>query len=68
MALKPITKQEADKLNEALRTLHNFCASRFACEGCPFRKEGISIYVSPCKFGPFHPELWDDLEIKEEVQ
>lgn len=65
MAQKPVTEKEAAKLNEAIKTLHNFCASRFACEGCPFRKEGIALYGTPCKFGSTYPELWDGLEIKE---
>lgn len=38
MAKKPVTEQEAAKLNEAIKTLHNFCASRSACKDCPFRK------------------------------
>lgn len=66
MAQKPITKQEADKLNEALRTLHDFCESRFACEGCPFRKKGTVVYGPPCKFGSNHPVLWDHMKIKED--
>lgn len=43
MAKKPITEQEAAKLNEAIKTLHNFCASRSACKDCPFRKKLLSL-------------------------
>ena len=65
MAKKHITQKEAAKLNEAIKTLHNFCASHFACKECPFRKEPLAPYGIVCKFGSFYPELWDDLEIKE---
>lgn len=66
MAKKPVTEQEAAKLNEAIKTLHNFCASRSSCKDCPFRKEAFEVYGVACKFGSFYPELWDGLEIKEE--
>ena len=66
MAKKPVTEQETAKLNEAIKTLHNFCASRSACKDCPFRKEALEPYGVVCKFGSFYPELWDSLEIKEE--
>ena len=66
MAKKPVTEQEAAKLNEAIKTLHNFCASRSSCKDCPFRKEAFVPYGVVCKFGSFYPELWDELEIKEE--
>lgn len=65
MAQKQVTEAEAAKLNEAIKTLHNFCTSQSACKDCPFKKEGISIYGTPCKFGSFYPELWDRVEIKE---
>ena len=66
MAKKPVTEQEAAKLHEAIKTLHNFCASRSACKDCPFGKEALEPYGVVCKFGSFYPELWDSLEIKEE--
>ena len=66
MAPKPVTGSEAAKLNEAVKTLHNFCASRNSCKDCPFKKEALAIYGTTCKFGSFYPELWDELEIKEE--
>lgn len=65
MAQKPVTKKEIAELNKAVRALRNFCLSRYACAGCPFKKDGISLYGVPCKFGSFYPELWDDVEVKE---
>lgn len=67
MAQKQVTESEAAKLNEAIKTLHNFCTSHSACKNCPFRKEALEPYGVACKFGSFYPELWDGLEIKEEV-
>ena len=59
-----ITDAEATKLNEALCTLHEYCAKGL-CLGCPFEKDIQSPYDTSCKFGSFYPELWDDLEIKK---
>lgn len=59
------TAAEAAKLNEALQTLHNYCA-KGQCLGCPFKRDIQSPYDTSCKFGSFYPELWDGLEIKEE--
>lgn len=61
---KPTPEQVA-AVNDALRVLHDYCASG-VCNGCPFKREGFSPYGTPCKFGSFYPELWDGLEIKEE--
>lgn len=65
MAQKQVTKSEAAKLNEAIKTLHNFCTSHSACKNCPFRKEALEPYGVACKFGSFYPELWDRVEIEE---
>ena len=59
------TAAEAAKLNEALQTLHNYCA-KGVCNGCPFKREKQPVYGTSCKFGSFYPELWDGLEIKED--
>ena len=66
MAKKSVTEQEAAKLNESIKTLHNFCAAHSSCRDCSFRKEALEPYGIACKFGSFYPELWDSLEIKEE--
>ena len=66
MDKKPITRSEASKLNASIETLRNFCNSNSSCKGCPFRKEDSVIY-GVCKFGSFYPELWDGLEIKDDV-
>lgn len=58
---------EEVKLNEAVRTIRSFCKARSSCDDCPFRKEGTVGYGNNCKFGSFHPEFWDGLEIKEDV-
>lgn len=67
MGQKYISKDEASKLNTAIETLRNFCDSHSFCRGCPFRKEVTVVYGSICKFGSFYPELWDGLEIKDDV-
>lgn len=62
---KPITRSEASKLNKAVETLRSFCESHTYCGECPFKKDGVVIYGTTCKFGSTYPELWDDFEIKE---
>lgn len=59
------TAEEAAKLNQALQTLHNYCAAGL-CLGCPFERNPKSPYETSCKFGSLYPELWDELEIKED--
>lgn len=61
-----LTPEETAKLNEAIQTLHNYCAEGY-CEDCPFRKEKQPLYGTLCKFGSFYPELWEDVNIKEDV-
>ena len=64
MEQKPVTKDEADKLNKAIEMLRSFCDNRTHCGDCPFKKESIIPYGTKCKFGSFYPELWSELEIK----
>lgn len=61
-----LTPEDTAKLNEAIQTLHNYCAKGY-CEDCPFRKEEQPLYGTLCKFGFVYPELWAGLEIKEDV-
>lgn len=65
MEQKSVTGSETDKLNNAVETLRSFCESQTHCGGCPFKKDKLTVYENPCKFGSFYPELWYDLEIKE---
>lgn len=59
-----LTDSEVTKLNEAIQTLHDYCAKGL-CLGCPFEKDKRSPYDTSCKFGSTYPELWEDLEIKD---
>lgn len=64
MKSKPLTKSELTKLNEAVETLRRFCESQSSCKKCPFERDFPKIYEY-CKFGSFHPRLWDGLEINK---
>ena len=64
MAHKPITKNEAVKLNKAVETLLNFCEARSSCYGCPFSNEVFC--GDACKFGYFYPALWNELKIQQD--
>lgn len=57
-----------DALKEAIVEVHNLCATRDTCDGCPFGEEDAHqhlCYLSPIPYSKVIPSIWNVESLKE---